>query len=71
VLPYNDLAAVEAVLADQGDDIACFITEAATGNMGVVSPGPGFNAGLRDITINPGGGPWLVSPLRGAAGHAS
>ena len=44
VLPYNDRAAVEAVFAEHGDRIACLITEAAPGNMGVVPPEPGFNA---------------------------
>ena len=45
VLPYNDLAAVEAAFAAHGDSIACVITEAAAANMGVVPPLPGFNAG--------------------------
>ena len=54
VLPYNDLAAVEAVFAEQGGDIACVITEAAAGNMGAVAPLPGFNAGLREITARHG-----------------
>ena len=45
VLPYNDLAAVEEAFAEYGDEIACVITEAAAGNMGVVPPAPGFNAG--------------------------
>ncbi len=49
VLPYNDLAAVEQAFARHGDDIACVITEAAPGNMGVVPPGPGFNAGLAEL----------------------
>jgi glutamate-1-semialdehyde 2,1-aminomutase len=43
VLPYNDRAAVEAAFAEYGDQIACLITEAAAGNMGVVPPEPGFN----------------------------
>jgi len=43
VLPYNDPAAVERVFAEHGDEIACVITEAAPGNMGVVPPAPGFN----------------------------
>jgi glutamate-1-semialdehyde 2,1-aminomutase len=50
VLPYNDLAAVEAVFAEQGADIAGVITEAAAGNMGAIAPRDGFNAGLRAIT---------------------
>ena len=50
VVPYNDLAAVEAVFAERGDQIAAVITEAAAGNMGVVPPAPGFTDGLRRIT---------------------
>ncbi len=54
VLPYNDLAAVEAAFAEFGDEIACVITEAAAGNMGAVAPVAGFNAGLREITARYG-----------------
>ncbi|MEV7430061.1 glutamate-1-semialdehyde 2,1-aminomutase [Nocardioides sp. NPDC092400] len=43
VLPYNDRAAVEKVFAEHGERIACLVTEAAPGNMGVVPPEPGFN----------------------------
>jgi glutamate-1-semialdehyde 2,1-aminomutase len=43
VLPYNDKGAVAALFAEEGDRIACVITEAAAGNMGVVPPEPGFN----------------------------
>jgi len=46
VLPYNDRAAVEAAFAEHGEQIACLITEASPGNMGVVPPEPGFNAFL-------------------------
>ncbi|HEY2950142.1 MAG TPA: glutamate-1-semialdehyde 2,1-aminomutase [Micromonosporaceae bacterium] len=49
VLPYNDLAAVEATFAAQGTDIAAVITEAAAGNMGVVAPRGGFNQHLARI----------------------
>jgi glutamate-1-semialdehyde 2,1-aminomutase len=48
VLPYNDRAAVEAAFAEHGDRIACLITEASPGNMGVVPPEPGFNAFLAE-----------------------
>ncbi len=48
VLPYNDRAAVEKAFAEHGDRIACLITEAAPGNMGVVPPEPGFNAFLAE-----------------------
>src|SRR3954454_9896003 len=49
VLPYNDVAAVEAVFAQQGDQIAAIITEAAAGNMGVIGPRAGFNQRLAEI----------------------
>ena len=42
VLPYNDRAAVEAAFAERGSEIACLITEASPGNMGVVPPEPGL-----------------------------
>ncbi|GAA0505205.1 glutamate-1-semialdehyde 2,1-aminomutase [Saccharopolyspora subtropica] len=54
VLPYNDLDAVRRVFAEEGDQIACVITEAAAGNMGAVAPLPGFNEGLRAITRDAG-----------------
>ena len=50
VLPYNDRAAVSWAFEQFGADIACVITEAAPGNMGVVPPEPGFNARLREVT---------------------
>ncbi|GAA4370370.1 glutamate-1-semialdehyde 2,1-aminomutase [Paeniglutamicibacter cryotolerans] len=50
VLPYNDVAAVEAAFAEHGERIAAVITEAAPANMGVVTPGEGFNAALSRIT---------------------
>ena len=48
VLPYNDRAAVEAAFAERGAEIACLVTEASPGNMGVVPPEPGFNAFLAE-----------------------
>ncbi|MFE5338229.1 glutamate-1-semialdehyde 2,1-aminomutase [Isoptericola sp. NPDC056573] len=50
VLPYNDLAAVEAAFAQHGSRIAAVITEASPANMGVVPPAEGFNEGLRRVT---------------------
>jgi glutamate-1-semialdehyde 2,1-aminomutase len=49
VLPYNDVAAVEAVFAAQGREIAAIITEAAAGNMGVIAPREGYNRRLAEI----------------------
>ncbi|MEO5711051.1 MAG: glutamate-1-semialdehyde 2,1-aminomutase, partial [Nocardioidaceae bacterium] len=48
VLPYNDPDAVAALFAERGDEIACVITEAAPGNMGVVPPAPRFNQMLAE-----------------------
>lgn len=49
VLPYNDLEAVRAAFAANPGQIACVITEASPGNMGVVPPAEGFNQGLADV----------------------
>jgi glutamate-1-semialdehyde 2,1-aminomutase len=51
VLPYNDLRAVQGAV---DDDTAAIITEAAPGNMGVVPPRRGFNAGLAEIAHRAG-----------------
>ncbi|BBX98335.1 glutamate-1-semialdehyde 2,1-aminomutase [Mycobacterium lacus] len=54
VLPYNDIDAVRQTFARFGEQIAAVITEASPGNMGVVPPAPGYNAGLRAITAEHG-----------------
>lgn len=54
VLPYNDRAAVDKAFAEHGDRIACLITEAAPGNMGVVPPEPGFNQFLAETCAQHG-----------------
>jgi glutamate-1-semialdehyde 2,1-aminomutase len=48
--PYNDLAAVDAIFAARGRDIAAVIVEPVAGNMGLVLPAPGFLEGLRRVT---------------------
>ena len=50
VLPYNDVAALEAAFAEHGDRIAAVVTEACPGNMGIVPPLPGFTEALRRVT---------------------
>jgi glutamate-1-semialdehyde 2,1-aminomutase len=49
VLPYNDLAAVEAAFAKDGPAIACVIVEPVAGNMNLIVPAPGFLEGLRAV----------------------
>ena len=48
-LPFNDLAAVEALFADRGREIAAVIVEPIAGNMGLVLPRDGFLEGLRRL----------------------
>ena len=54
VLPYNDVAALEACFAERGSEIAAVITEGAPANMGIVPPAPGFNAAIRRVTAEHG-----------------
>ncbi|MEI6664233.1 MAG: aspartate aminotransferase family protein [Actinomycetes bacterium] len=48
VCEFNDLEAVERLLADR--QVACVITEPALTNIGIVLPEPGFMEGLRELT---------------------
>ena len=48
VVPFNDLAALERVLAS--GNVAAVITEPALTNAGVVLPADGFHAGVRELT---------------------
>ncbi|WP_433891672.1 glutamate-1-semialdehyde 2,1-aminomutase [Streptomyces sp. CA-111067] len=54
VLPYNDIEAVRAAFAAHPGEIACVITEASPGNMGVVPPRDGFNAALKQLCADDG-----------------
>ncbi|MEU6705082.1 glutamate-1-semialdehyde 2,1-aminomutase [Streptomyces wuyuanensis] len=54
VLPYNDADAVRAAFRAHPGEIACVITEASPGNMGVVPPLPGFNQSLKDVCAENG-----------------
>src|SRR5204863_1522646 len=47
VVPYNDEAALDAVFATHGDDLAAVLVEGVAANMGLVPPKPGFLVGLR------------------------
>jgi glutamate-1-semialdehyde 2,1-aminomutase len=50
VAPYNDLLAVERLIAAQPGEIAAVIVEPVAGNMGLVPPADGFLDGLRRLT---------------------
>ena len=52
--PYNDLHAVEQLLAQHAGKVAAVIVEPIAANMGVVLPEPGFLAGLRELTQRSG-----------------
>lgn len=54
VVPYNDAAAVEAVMAGHGPEVAAIIVEPVAGNMGLVPPERGFLEGLRRVTHSAG-----------------
>ena len=47
--PFNDLEAVQRVMAEHRGEVACVIVEPVAGNMGVVPPEDGFLQGLREI----------------------
>ncbi|NJD29867.1 MAG: aspartate aminotransferase family protein [Chloroflexi bacterium] len=48
VVPYNDLEALEAALAD--GQVAALLIEPALTNVGIVLPTPGYLQGVREIT---------------------
>jgi glutamate-1-semialdehyde 2,1-aminomutase len=50
VLPYNDVAALEAVFAEHGSEIAAIIVEPYCGNMNLVRPSIEFVHAMRGLT---------------------
>jgi glutamate-1-semialdehyde 2,1-aminomutase len=46
-LSYNDIAGVEALFDQIGNEIACVIVEPVAGNMNLIAPQPGFLEALR------------------------
>ncbi len=49
-LPYNDFDAVDRAFAEYGSRTACVIVEPVAGNMGCITPKPGFLQLLREVT---------------------
>lgn len=54
VLPYNDIDALKALFASDGDNIACVIVEPVAGNMNLVPPVPGFLETMRELCTKHG-----------------
>ncbi|HET8647160.1 MAG TPA: glutamate-1-semialdehyde 2,1-aminomutase, partial [Vicinamibacteria bacterium] len=54
VAPYNDLRAVEALVAEHGPELAAIIVEPVAGNMGCVAPREGYLQGLKDLAHRAG-----------------
>jgi glutamate-1-semialdehyde 2,1-aminomutase len=54
VLEYNNLAALEAAFARDGDKLACVIVEAVAGNMNLVMPDRAFLDALRALCTRHG-----------------
>lgn len=52
--PYNDLEAIERLVAANKGEIAALILEPVPGNMGLCLPNPGYLHGLRDICTREG-----------------
>ena len=73
VAAYNELESVRRMFDAHRDQIAAVIVEPIAGNMGVVPPGDGFLAGLREITRAAGAlliFDEVISGFRAAAGGA-
>ena len=82
-LPFNDRAALEALFAARGGEIAAVILEPVVGNMGCVAPEDGFLAAIVDLCKRHGadtvraylmfgyrwadGGPWSSENIEGVA----
>ena len=49
ILPWNDLALVERLLAERHEELAAVITEPVMCNNGCIQPAPGFLEGLRAL----------------------
>jgi len=48
-VPFNDLAAVDALFRERGSEIACLIIEPVMMNIGIMLPQPGYLEGLREL----------------------
>jgi glutamate-1-semialdehyde 2,1-aminomutase len=53
-LPFNDLERLEDTLRQHGHEVAAVLTEPIVGNMGIVSPAPGYLEGMARLTREAG-----------------
>jgi len=53
-LPFNDLAALQALFAEKGKEIACVILEPVPANAGLYLPEPGYLEGIRNLCTEHG-----------------
>ena len=49
VVAYNDLAMLERILAEHGDEVAAFVVEPVIENLAIVLPDEGYLAGVRAL----------------------
>lgn len=54
IAPFNDLKAIENLIAKNPDEIAALILEPVVGNMGCVIPAEGYLQGLRELCTRHG-----------------
>jgi glutamate-1-semialdehyde 2,1-aminomutase len=54
VLPFNDLEALDAFVAERGEELAAILVEPVAANMGLVLPGDGYLQGLRSVADDTG-----------------
>ncbi len=54
ILNFNDVAGLEELFGQKGNEIAAVILEPVAGNMGLIRPSDAFLAALRDLTANHG-----------------
>lgn len=54
VVPFNDAALLEQLLAERGQEIACLILEPAMMNIGIVLPQPGYLERVRELCTKHG-----------------
>ena len=47
--PFNDAAAINELMASVGDQVACIIVEPIAGNMGCITPLPGYLETLKEL----------------------